>query len=217
MCAYYWTFFISTCLIVGCYTAKKAEKQQAKVILKHRTVAARAFLKEFPNRAIHDTVFTTNYDSAAFIKARDEAIADSKKVAALSKKNIDSLNKRISSMSDSTKSICADIILINDWLTNDNETMNKTITRLYSLPPKIEYRDRKTTEIDSTLYFLAVTERDHYKELYDIDHKWRVNKEKKENRSLTLHIPWWVIISLAIAAMGFSFLKFRTKPLNLLK
>lgn len=199
--AFLWSIFF-VLLISSCYTVKKAEKQQDKVIDRFPEIAAKKMIERFPRVTVRDTIINTVVDSAGFLLSIRE-IEEAGWI-------IDSLQGRINALSNDTKETCIDFVLLNDALKSENK-------RLKNVKPVIIYRDKIQFEEDSSKIFLAEKERDGYKEKYAIDHDWRVLKEKKEKGKLVILIPWWLIIFILVAGAGFVFLGIKNKTFNLVK
>lgn len=200
--------FILIIVFAGCLTAKKASKQQDRIIEKYPSIAAQKLRARFP--IIERETIITVIDSAEFVRQRDSSL----KEAAKSKKSLDSIREKIKTLPEAVKEVCADYELIIDGLTLENVTLNRLMA---NQKPVIIYKDRTITVEDSSKIYQLVLDRDEWKQLYAIDHDWRVLKEKKEKGKLVILIPWWLIIFILVAGAGFVFLGIKNKTFNLVK
>ena len=203
--AFLWSIFF-VLLISSCYTAKKAEKQQDKVIERFPEIAAKKMIERFPRVTVRDTIINTVVDSAGFLLSIRE-IEEAGWI-------IDSLQGRVNALSNDTKKLCVDFILLNDALSNENKRLIKIIS---NIKPVIEYRERVITVQDTETIYLLKREINEWKEKYVIDHDWRVLKEKKEKGKLVILIPWWLIVFILVAGAVFVFLGIKNKSFNLVK
>lgn len=206
---FYWTIlFVLILIFSGCLTAKNAPRKQDKIIEKYPLIAAGKLRARFPITE-RETIVTV-IDSAEFVRQRDSSL----RVAAKSKKSLDSIREKIKSLPEAAKEICADYEFIIDGLTAENVKLSVS---LENQRPVIIYRDRTITSEDSSKIYELVTDRDKWKGLYVIDHDWRVIKEKKEKGKIVILIPWWFIILLLVASAGIIFLAIKNKTSTLIK
>lgn len=210
--------FFLTLFIQSCFTPEKAKKQQDKILRKHPEVAAEKIRTAFP-------CVTTSVDSLEYLKSMkslDSLLKDtaSKLVTATAdriKKVKDSLRLAIIGEKDSTMRCEEERDGLLDYASKlqvKNEGLERELQRNISVIKTLAEQVRnikpivKTIEDSAKIYvaMLAQTKAEkealEWKLKYEIDHKWRVEKEAKEKGKLIIMIPWmWIIVLMSIIGL----------------
>lgn len=186
---FYWVVFV---LIVGCFTQKRANKLQDRIIEKFPLVAASKMQNRFP---VKETVITV-IDSADYVRQRDLSIHE----AAVMRRLLDSIRKRTESFPEAVKQLCGDYELIIDGLTEENRILNRALS---SQKPVIVHKETRFE--DSSKLFVLNSEINKLSRLYSEANNWKIIKEKKEKGKLVILIPWWLILVVVMSVVAYLF------------
>ena len=191
----YWS--LAFLLIFGCMTPKKAKK----AIEKFPEVAEGILLNGLQRITVHDTVINTVIDSSGFLESRSKVIAESEK----QRRYIDSLLKL--PKNNSVKQICADIILINDALVEENKTLNRLMANVKPIVKTVTLERRYEDTLRSILLTNQLVRTKDT--LSKVRSELKVYKDKAKG-NFTLYFPKWLLWLIIIGAVIYFGVKNKT-------
>lgn len=213
-------------MLTSCYNSSKAAGQINKAIAAYPDTSAAILRNRFP-------CITKETDSSSFLASVDSL----KKILDQAQADIFISDERVLAVRDSLHKA---LTRSGDTILNDCSEENKMLleyaSRLQVENENLKARDaqnkRQNDELrrqiagikpvvktieDSAKIFLAQRESQKWKEKYDIDHDYRVKREKKERGHFVVYIPKWIIY-LLIGLGGLAiFSGFKLGTFNFLK
>lgn len=200
MFVWYWfTVLLVILFVYGCMTARKAER----AIDKFPEIAERKLLNNLPRIIIRDTFTKLEVDSSGFI----ESIIAANDVSARAGIYIDSLQDRIDQLSVGAKELCADFLLINDALVQENKTLNRLMANVKPIVKTVTLERRYEDTLRSILLNNQLARTTDT--LSKVRSELKTYKDKAKG-NFTLYFPKWLLWLIIIGTVVYFGVKNKT-------
>lgn len=199
----WWTVVLV--IFIGCLTPKKAKK----AIEKFPEVAEGVLLNGLQRITVHDTVINTVVDSSGFLESRSKALSEAER----QRRYTDSLWKTLPK-NNSAKQICADILLINDALVQENKTLNRLIANVRPIVKTVTLERRYEDTLKSILLTNQLVRTKDT--LSKVRSELKVYKDRAKG-NFTLYFPKWLLWLIIIGAVVYFGVKNKTLIGKLIK